>query len=355
MKIVIDARMWNETGIGRYIRNLVLGLEKLDTKNEYYLLLLPDEFENLDLGQNFHKVLADFNWYTIKEQFRLSQLLNKLSPDLFHSPNINFPVFYTGKMLVTIHDLIMLKTFEKMNVKRYIKVVLLNITLQLLRKSTVKIITVSNFVKDEIISKLRLKSSKVTVVYNSINFDNSRASFPSDNQRYLIYVGNTYGHKNVRFLIESIKQINRKLIIVGKEDVSIIRLKDLVNKLGVDHLVVFKGYVDDTELGTLYSNAFAFVFPTLDEGFGLPGLESMSYRCPVVCTKIKVLQEIYKDGALFFKQNNVADLIEKLQFLEDVDNRDKLIKKGIEVLKQYESSSFIKETLKVYYELVSYK
>ena len=107
MRIVIDARMYQESGIGRYLRNLLCNLQKIDHKNEYYIILNKDSitaFQNDN--PNFHKVLADFKWYGVKEQIRLPGLLNQLKPDLVHFPHFNVPIFYRGKYVVTIHDLI---------------------------------------------------------------------------------------------------------------------------------------------------------------------------------------------------------------------------------------------------------
>src|SRR3989344_7758063 len=88
MKIVIDARMYQESGVGRYIRNLIENLKKIDKQNEYILFS------------------QDIKWYSIKEQIKLPGLLKSLKPDLVHFPHFNVPIFYKGKFVVTIHDLI---------------------------------------------------------------------------------------------------------------------------------------------------------------------------------------------------------------------------------------------------------
>ncbi|MDP3733136.1 MAG: hypothetical protein Q8Q91_01210, partial [Candidatus Daviesbacteria bacterium] len=88
MKIVIDARMYQESGVGRYIRNLTEQLQKIDQKNEYIFLK------------------SNIKWYGISEQIKLPKILAKLKPDLVHFPHFNVPIFYSGKFVVTIHDLI---------------------------------------------------------------------------------------------------------------------------------------------------------------------------------------------------------------------------------------------------------
>ena len=355
MKIVIDARMWNETGIGRYIRNLVLGLEKIDSENDYYLLLLSNEFNSLQLNKNFHKVLANFKWYTLEEQYKLPFVINKISPDLFHSPNINAPVFYSGKMVITIHDLIMLKGLKNEGLKHFIKRVLLKVTLIFLLKSQCKVVTVSNYVKRQLQLKFNVNPEDIKMIYNCVDVDSNLLTNPTGKSDYLLYVGNTYGHKNIEFLINAVSETDKRLIIVGKEDVSVQHLKQIVLEKRLENKVHFRGYVEDFELNRLYSNAFAFIFPTLDEGFGLPGLEAMSNSCPVICTDIEVLREIYKDGAVYFEKNSTKSLVAKIKMLESTSFRERLLKNGLEVVKQYSCKSFVENTLKVYLEFGSYK
>src|SRR5258706_14194076 len=78
LKIGIDARLWNETGVGRYIRNLVSNLAEIDTKHRYILFLRKSEFESLPLpGKNFEKKLADFRWHSVKQQYLFPRILTK--------------------------------------------------------------------------------------------------------------------------------------------------------------------------------------------------------------------------------------------------------------------------------------
>jgi len=355
MKIAIDARMWNETGIGRYIRNLVLGLEKINLSDDFYILLLEPEYKSLDFRENFHKIKADFSWYGLTEQIKLPIILNKISPDIFHAPNINIPIFYSGKMLVTVHDLIMLKSYEYPSLKRKVKRVLLDLILKIGLRKAFKIVTVSEYVKNDVVNTFQIGSEKINVVYNSVEFSGSQVDKNTVVGDYILYVGNTYGHKNVEFLVRSIDKIGKKLVIVGKEDENIKRLKQLVQDKNLTGKVKFTGYVNDQELNRLYSEAYAFVFPTLDEGFGLPGLEAMYHGCPVVCSDIEVLREIYKDGSLYFEPNNLVELRTKLDLLSNNQYRAQMINKGYEIVAKYNNKKFIEETLKIYIKNASYK
>src|SRR5258708_17511829 len=108
LRIGIDARLWNETGVGRYIRNLVQNLAEIDPYNHYVLFLCKKEFHSLSLpGNNFEKRLADFRWHSLEEQYRFPRILAVEKLDLVHFPYFSFPLFYSGKFILTIHDLIL--------------------------------------------------------------------------------------------------------------------------------------------------------------------------------------------------------------------------------------------------------
>src|SRR3990167_4359918 len=111
MKILIDARLYGpkNTGNGRYTMNLLTNLAKIDHKNHYIILLRKEEFENLVFPSNWVKVLADFKHYSFEEQFKLPIIVWRCKPDIVHFPHFNVPLFYFGKYVVTIHDLIMHK------------------------------------------------------------------------------------------------------------------------------------------------------------------------------------------------------------------------------------------------------
>src|SRR5258708_15052955 len=98
MRIGIDARLYHEAGIGRYLRNLIDQLQKIDDKNEYYIFHLKPEYDSLVYHtENFHKILTDFKWYGFDEQRKFPQLLKQHDLDLIHFPHFNVPIFYQGK------------------------------------------------------------------------------------------------------------------------------------------------------------------------------------------------------------------------------------------------------------------
>src|SRR4051812_22356097 len=110
MKIGIDARLWNETGVGRYIRNLVKELQLIDKKNEYILFVRKADFDKVSsqiVNSKFLVKVADIRWHTIEEQIKLPRILNNENLDLMHFPYFSVPIRYKKTFVITIHDLIL--------------------------------------------------------------------------------------------------------------------------------------------------------------------------------------------------------------------------------------------------------
>lgn len=172
MKIIIDARLYgsSHTGNGRYTANLIENLIKIDSKNKYVVLLRKENYDKLVFPQNFTKVLVDIKHYSYAEQFYLPLIIFKFKPDLVHFPHFNVPLFYFGKYVVTIHDLIMHKfkggeATTKSFPFYFIRRVAYHLSFIKAIFGSSKIIVPSNTVKEEIISFYKIRRNKVEVIY----------------------------------------------------------------------------------------------------------------------------------------------------------------------------------------------
>ena len=108
MRIGIDARFWNESGVGRYVRNLINNLSEIDLVNEYVLFVSP-KFDNkiIKTKKNWKIITTNIRWHSLNEQLKFPNLLNKENLDLMHFPYFSVPIFYNRPFIVTIHDLIL--------------------------------------------------------------------------------------------------------------------------------------------------------------------------------------------------------------------------------------------------------
>ncbi len=174
MRIGIDARFFGpkQKGIGRYSKKLITHLQKHDNENEYFIFLQEDQYNKISFNnKNFHKILANFKIYSLKEQLLFPFLLYKYKLDLVHFVNFNVPILYFKKFIVTIHDLIThnkKKDSSKLPfILFYIKKIIYKFIIRWAVKFSKKIITVSNYTKKTIINKFNVNPKKIIVIYEA--------------------------------------------------------------------------------------------------------------------------------------------------------------------------------------------
>ncbi|MEK7502226.1 MAG: glycosyltransferase family 1 protein [Patescibacteria group bacterium] len=372
MKIGIDARLINQTGVGRYIRNLIDNLEKIDKINDYVLFVCSDDFDYVKssiVDSKWSIVKADIRWHSIEEQIGFARILKKENLDLVHFPYFSVPIFYNRPFVVTIHDLIQLHfstgrastlpwPFYAIKYLGYKYVVLK--TSQRARK----IIAVSKSTRDEIIDHLKVPFDKVEVIYEGVDkqftINNSQLTNSTNNEsritnheKFFLFVGNVYPHKNAEALIEAFEKIKESdvgLVFVGKEDYFYERLKQKVKS---NKNIQFLDYVSDEELAWLYQNAVATVCPAFMEGFGLPALEAMANKCLVIASDIPALHEVCEDSAIYFDPKNPDELSEKM--LEVLKNKNKfgdLIENGFKRSQEFSWRKMSEQTLGIYESII---
>jgi glycosyltransferase involved in cell wall biosynthesis len=365
MRIVLDLRIYGPKfgGLGRYNQKLLEFLVKHDQTNQYIVLL--KKRKDLKLPNNFKIEIANYHWYSVAEQLFLPRLLNKLQPDLVHFTHFNVPLFYRGKFIVTIHDLIMTKFPSKKTttlnrVFFILKRVAYKITITSAIKRADKIIAVSKFTAEDIKQYFKLsdqQAKKIKVIYEGLTKPQIQAGEKVDlPEKFLLYVGNAYPHKNLEFLITAFAQwhkdnLDYKLILVGNKNYFYQNLEKLTNNNfpELKDKVVFAGFVPDEKLVSYYQQAKVYIFPSLYEGFGLPPLEAMAYDLPVLSSQESCLPEILEQAVLYFDPHNPTDLQNKLnQLLTDNDLRNDLIRKGQSQIDKYSWDTMAQEIIKTY-------
>ena len=175
MNIGIDGRLIEETGVGRYINNLIRELGRIDSENRYVIFLRKKSFDSFTLPNNrWEKRLADVPWHSFTEQFVMPWILIREHLDLLHVPYFNIPIFYPGQMVVTIHDLTILHfdtgkastlplPLYKLRRLGYFLV----LAVGLIRSR--RIIAVSHTVKQEIIDHFHIPQEKIAVTYEGVD------------------------------------------------------------------------------------------------------------------------------------------------------------------------------------------
>ncbi len=370
MRIGIDARFFGPIGkgLGRYTQKLIENLEKLDTENEYFIFLKEENYPDYKPGnKHFHKVRANFGWYTLSEQLRFPPLLNKYKLDLVHFPHFNVPFFYRKKFVVTIHDLILLhfptvRSTTLNPIIYWLKFLGYKIVIYSAIFRSKKIIAVSKFTKKDILENFKnVRPDKITVTYEACE-DYCILSPKKETdvlkrygiiKPYILYVGNAYPHKNLERLVLAFAEIYKikhdlNLVFVGKADYFYEGLKKFIEEEKICN-IHFADYVPDYDLDTVFHNAELYVWPSLYEGFGLPPLEAMAKGTPVVSSDHPCMREILEDSVYYFdaeKEKDIAAAIEKV--LEDEDLKNRLRLKGYEQIKKYDWKNTAEKTLAIY-------
>ena len=314
-RIGIDARLFSyeARGIGRYAYELLKELASGNSSLKFVVFLNAKAYDSWDpKNSNIEKVKADVPFYGIEEQILFPRLLNSYNLDIMHFLHFNVPILYRKPFIVTIHDLL-LNRYPKSNASTRNRITFFAkyFGYRAVLKSALKrasfIIAVSNFTKRELLNLYSfVPESKIRVIYEGTSFIDSANLFvaQSSQNRYILYVGAAYPHKNllktITTLAPYLQENSLTFKLVGREDYFYRRLKSFIKDKVYGKNIEFLGEVDDLMLKELYKNAEFFIMPSLYEGFGLPPLEAMTLGCPVVARRSGSLPEILDNAALFY-------------------------------------------------------
>lgn len=366
--IGIDARFYGEAGPGRYVKNILSGLEKADSTNKYIVFMRTKGFDQYNpVNSKFIKVLADYKWYTWGEQvgFLIKLLSYKL--DLFYVPHFNFPILYPGKLVTAIPDLIMhtFSTERGTTLPRpyfkFKKLMYRFVVLAAVIRS-IKIIVPSVDVLNDFLRVFTFtKKSKYIVATEGVDplflaTANSNKTYTNLHERpYLLYISSMYEHKNVPRFLKAFKLLRDKysqdvdLILIGKKDKYSLDIEQQVSNLNLQEFVFIPGNkapVSDEETIAYRKFATLYVFPSLKEGFSLTPMEAQCLGLPCVISNIPVHKEIYEDSVSYFDPEDPEDIAAQInEVLQNENLRNLLIEKGYQQYKKYSWDLTAKLTL----------
>ncbi len=364
-KIAIDAREIS-TSTGRYVERLLHYLQKIDHVNQYAVLLKPADFKTWEpTAENFTKIECPHKEFTFAEQFAFKRQLKKLNPDLVHFTMVQQPILYRGKKVTTMHDLTTLRFRNpaKNPLVYWVKQRVYGFVNWYVPRKSKFIITPSEFVKNDVVSYAKVNPKKFVVTYEAADeiSDPIEPIKELQSKPYLFYVGRPQPHKNLSRLLEAfaiLKKTHEDLLLVlgGRKDSVYDSYVDEAKRLGVNDSVIFTGFVSEGTLKWLFRGCKAYVFPSLSEGFGLPGLEAMLHRAPVVSSDATCLPEIYDDAAWYCNPLDVHDIARSIdEVLVNTELRNKLIRRGRERAKSFSWQRMAEQTLAVYNQVLSNK
>lgn len=296
--------------------------------------------------------------YSIQEQLTLVQKIPRES-SLLWSPHYNIPIFYGGKLLVTVHDAFHLAMPQYVGGLH--KRVYANVLFTAVRKKASAILTDSEFSKGELVrltgqGKQRIHAIHIGVDSSWFNVKRGDQPFP---EPFLLYVGNIKPHKNLSGLLAAFAMIRHQLphhlVIVGKREGFLTGDSEVAAKAQeLNNRVHFTGHVEDKMLRQYFAYAEALILPSFYEGFGLPPLEAMACGCPVVVSNVASLPEVCSDAALYCDPYDPKDIACKVQrLMTEPVLQEELRQKGFERAKLFTWDRCAHETLAVIQQVLN--
>lgn len=360
-RIVIDVRQ-SGTSTGRYHDKLVEYLHRLKPGYDIVLIAHHNRLEYLRAtAPGFKVVSTKFREFSFGEQLGFYFQIKRLKADLVHFGMIQQPILYTGKTVTSMLDLTPLN-FKNPEINSLIYAIrqrIFGAVVRRVAKKSLAVLCISDYVKKEIVDYTGISADKISLTYNAADHINepSVAIKSLIGKSFIMYVGRPQPHKNLTRLIEAFGIINKShpdifLVLAGKKD-SLYKIhEEFVLDKGIKN-VVFTDFVSEGELRWLYENTLCYVFPSLSEGFGLPGLEAMAHGAPVASSNATCLPEVYGDAAAYFNPLDIKHIAVVIQDI--VDNSvyaNKLRTRGEKRVACFSWEKMAKETLSVYRDVL---
>lgn len=335
--IVINARFLtqNVTGVQRFAIEICKIL-KVKFSNDI-VFLTPKNINQKELAEELGAQVIGNNCGHVWEQIELPMYLKKHGNPVLVNLCNTAPLFYKNK-IVTIHD-VGFEVFPNTYSKKFL--FFYKWLIPKIISNSKKVLTVSNFSKDEIIKYYGTPAEKVEVVNNAVGSDFHEIKDETlSTQNYFLAVSSLNYRKNLPLVLKAFELFSKKhsdykLYIIGDFDsksFSSLNLDRYERIKGIE----FKGRVSDQELIKYYSNAVAFIYPSFYEGFGIPPLEAQSCNCPVIVSAISCLPEIFDQSVLYCNPEDSDSLLVQMNTVKEESCRERLVNLGMNNTKKYD-------------------
>lgn len=347
-----EANVPNRVGVSVYTYEMLSFFQKKSNEAQRFIVYLRKD-PSADLPEetpyfSYRVVKPDFIWSQMSLPVDL--FMNKKT-DVFFSPAHYAPRVSPVPTVVTIHDLAY-KYFPKEFLSS--DLYKLNKWTEYSVKKARRVICVSNHTKKDLINFYPQVKDKTTVVLNGFRekkLETKKLELRTKTP-YILFVGTIQPRKNISTLIEAFEKFvetrpNYELKIVGKKGWLYDETLDRIKYSSARNQINYLGFVNDTELESLYVNAYVTVLPSLYEGFGLPVLEALSHGSPVIASNTSSLPEVGGDAVLYCNPDDSKTIVEALEKLQDPKLRKSLLMKSNKQISKFSWEKCAEETLKI--------
>jgi glycosyltransferase involved in cell wall biosynthesis len=357
--LTIDAR-WLEGGIGTYTRHLLEGLWKHGNGFEVHAITRERHREEVKQWCS-RATVVEIPIYTAREQWAVPRAAKGC--DLLHVPHYNAPLLHRGPMLVSILDLIhIMDPAYRRSLKSWVYA---RPMLNLVARKADHIVTISEYSKTQIVERLGVPSSKVTVIYCGINEEfrpmGREEAFGAVSaglgiqEPYVLYVGSLKPYKNVSSLLKAFAMLRRRcdiphrLLILGDDVKWKGSLVEECARLKIEERTTFVSHVGRGLLPKVYAAADLLMMPSRIEGFGLPVVEAMACGTPVICSQVTSLPEVGGDAVVYFDPGDPEELARAMErVLGSRELQQDLATKGLERAKRFSWEESTRKHVELY-------
>ncbi len=358
MKVLISLRAHRpktQGGMGDYIDGLIRGLDQLALRKQGEIYLLTTFFNHHLYENNFihlRRIMLKNPGNYFQE---IDEWVSKLNPDVIFFP-LPYPV---SELLKKTNLVTCIQDLQHEYYKQFFPIENLTLRYRFYDESAIyskRIITLSEHSKSTISHIYHIRPERIDVISPALDETVCWEPMVTHIEHtlnkywltpdYLFYPANFWPHKNHEILFRSLQTLRSrgikglKLVLTGQPPPNQQDYHRLVSKYRVKDQVIHLGYVDRTDMPSLYWGALALVFPSFFEGFGIPILEAFKTKCPVIAARVTSIPEIARDGALYFDPEDETTLTHHiLTIIENLDVRQELLLKGIELVNQFSYQS----------------
>lgn len=370
MRIGIEAQRIfrkNKHGMDFVVLQEIKELQKMDTPHEYFVFVKPGVDRCIESSEHVHIIEVNCPSYPLWEQWALPRAARKAGVDILHCTSNTAPIWCDIPLVLTLHDIIFLEPRDKKNKSLYQNLGYFYRRWDVPRilKKCRRIITVSDFELGNIKQKLQLPDSQLKMIYNGYN--EWFRPIESDKQQYRKYIadagyffflGNTDPKKNTeRTLVAYAKyleqsEVKRPLLMA---DLDQEYLNGIIERNGIEAIrdhIVMPGYIINSDLPYIYNNAFAFLYTSLRESFGIPLLEAMVCGTPVITSNTSSMPEIAGHDAILINPESSDEIaLKMLQLERDTDFYQRQKAVGLERAKLFSWRKTTENLLRLYEEV----
>ena len=361
MKIAFDGKRFfnNNSGLGNYSRDLVRILATFFPENQYLLFNKNLSEKGKDILKMSNVSFIETTKGNFSRQFKMGKDAQQINADIFHGLSGELPLKWTNqpiKKVVTIHDLIFLRF------PQYYSFFDRKIHFWKFKKAAEQadlIIAISEQTKRDIIKFLKVPEEKIRVVYQGCHQafkENQNEAFLNSviekfklPERFILNVGTIEERKNLLNIVKAINGTNIPLVVIGKKTKYFSKVKKFLVKNKLENQVQFLENVSMEELAAIYKLTDLFVYPSLFEGFGIPVIESLFSKTPVITSNLSCLPEAGGKESVYINPNNFEDLKAKITFLwQNESERKRRAEKGFDFVQKFNDENIATNLMDAY-------